>query len=512
MDYNNEDIIKSLKSLDGQKKISRDVIKAIGASRRDANDLYGAMEKAIRAAYIKKYGPNDALPVEISRKTGEIHVNGENITKNPTEFTQEAVMAAKNGLDKEINKSELIMAIEELEREKQISADSLFTAIEESIKAACRRQFTDNNNTNVNARVEFDRTTGAVAVYSDYDIVKDEEVESETSELTVAEAEKLFPGRKIEVGDVVSVEVTPKDFGRIAAQAAKQAIIQKIREEERAVLVNKYKEMEHTVITGTVSRFFGKNISVNLGKCDGVLSEGEQIKGEKLRIGSKVKVYVVDVGERVNARSGPSITLSRSHPELVKKLFAMEVIEIERGTVEIMGLSREAGARTKLAVRSNDPDVDPIGACIGPNTNRVDAIVSELGGEKIDIIAWSENPEIYIKNALSPAKVISVRIDSMEKIASVVVADSQLSLAIGREGQNARLAARLTGYKIDIMSESQAIAAEEAAYAAEEYDETEAPAAEDIAVEEEVVVLGDDEEVVEVEIDDDEEVEEIVED
>lgn len=341
---------------------------------------------------------------------------------------------------------ELIEALNLLEKEKSISKEVLFEALETSLMSACKSQYGKNDN----IRVVINRETGAVAVYADMTVV--EEVVTPALEMSIVTANEKFPGKKYEVGDVVSVEVTPKNFGRIAAGQAKQTVVQKIREEERKILFEQYSVLENTVVSGIVQRFFGNNISINIGKVDGILIDGEQIKGERFKHGDRVKVFVVDVKDH---NKGPKITLSRTHPELVKKLFEMEVTEIENGTVEIMALSRDAGARTKMAVRSNEAGVDPIGACVGPNGMRVNAVVDELGGEKIDIIAWSDNPEILIKNALSPAKAISVSVNIAEKSANVVVPDSQLSLAIGREGQNARLAARLTGYKIDIKSESQ---------------------------------------------------------
>lgn len=341
---------------------------------------------------------------------------------------------------------ELIEALNLLEKEKSISKEVLFEALETSLMSACKSQYGKNDN----IRVVINRETGAVAVYADMTVV--EEVVTPALEMSIVTANEKFPGKKYEVGDVVSVEVTPKNFGRIAAGQAKQTVVQKIREEERKILFEQYSVLENTVVSGIVQRFFGNNISINIGKVDGILIDGEQIKGERFKHGDRVKVFVVDVKDH---NKGPKITLSRTHPELVKKLFEMEVTEIENGTVEIMALSRDAGTRTKMAVRSNEAGVDPIGACVGPNGMRVNAVVDELGGEKIDIIAWSDNPEILIKNALSPAKAISVSVNVAEKSANVVVPDSQLSLAIGREGQNARLAARLTGYKIDIKSESQ---------------------------------------------------------
>lgn len=255
------------------------------------------------------------------------------------------------------------------------------------------------------------------------------------------------------LGDVVNVEVKSKEFGRIATQNAKNVILQKIREEERKAIYSEYYSMEKDVVTGIVQRYVGKNISINLGKADAILTENEQVKGEVFKPTERIKVYILEVK---STPKGPKIMVSRTHPELVKRLFEAEVTEVKDGIVEIKSIAREAGSRTKIAVYSNDPDVDPVGACVGMNGARVNAIVSELRGEKIDIINWNENPAMLIENALSPAKVISVIADGEEKSAKVVVPDYQLSLAIGKEGQNARLAARLTGFKIDIKSETQA--------------------------------------------------------
>jgi len=270
-------------------------------------------------------------------------------------------------------------------------------------------------------------------------------------EISLVEAQKL--NTNAELGDIIKVEIHSKEFGRIATQNAKNVILQKIREEERKVLYDQYYGMEKEVVTGIVQRVMGKNVSVNLGKADGVLSENEQVKGEEFKPTERIKVYILEVKD---TPKGPRILLSRTHPGLVKRLFESEVAEVKDGTVEIKSIAREAGSRTKIAVWSNDPDVDPVGACVGMNGARVNSIVEELRGEKIDIINWDENPAILIENALSPAKVIAVMADPDEKTALVVVPDYQLSLAIGKEGQNARLAARLTGFKIDIKSETQA--------------------------------------------------------
>ena len=287
------------------------------------------------------------------------------------------------------------------------------------------------------------------SVYAEREVK--EFVEDPAMEISLVEAQKL--NTNAEIGDIIKVEIHSKEFGRIATQNAKNVILQKIREEERKVLYDQYYGMEKEVVTGIVQRVMGKNVSVNLGKADGVLSENEQVKGEEFKPTERIKVYILEVKD---TPKGPRILLSRTHPGLVKRLFESEVAEVKDGTVEIKSIAREAGSRTKIAVWSNDPDVDPVGACVGMNGARVNSIVEELRGEKIDIINWDENPAILIENALSPAKVIAVMADPDEKTALVVVPDYQLSLAIGKEGQNARLAARLTGFKIDIKSETQA--------------------------------------------------------
>ena len=341
---------------------------------------------------------------------------------------------------------ELIEALDQLEKEKSISKDILLEAIENSLIAACKNNYGKADN----IKVDINRETGAVTVYAEKEIV--DEVEDPVVQMSMAEAILRFPRKKMEMGDIVQVEVTPKNFGRIAAQKAKQVVVQKIREEERKVLYNQYFEKEKDIVTGIVQCYHGNNVSVNLGKVEAVLTENEQIRGEIFRPTERVKLYVLEVKDTTK---GPRITVSRTHPELVKRLFEAEVTEVKDGIVEIKSISREAGARTKMAVCSNDPNVDPVGACVGLNGARVNAIVNELRGEKIDIINWSEDPAVLIENALSPAKVVSVVVNEEEKSAKVIVPDYQLSLAIGREGQNARLAARLTGYKIDIKSESQ---------------------------------------------------------
>lgn len=340
---------------------------------------------------------------------------------------------------------ELIESLEILEKEKDISKDTLLEAIENSLITAYKNHFGKSDN----VKVSINRETGDFSVIAEKTVV--EEVEDPVMEISLLNANKI--DMSYELGDVVNVPIQSKEFGRIATQNAKNVILQKIREEERRVLFDQYFDKEKDIVTGIVQRYIGKNVSINLGKVDAILTEKEQVKGENFQPTERIKLYVVEVKDTTR---GPRITVSRSHPELVKRLFEAEVTEVKDGVVEIMSISREAGSRTKIAVRSNNPDVDPVGACVGLKGARVDAIVDELRGEKIDIINWSDNPAVLIENALSPAKVISVVADADEKSAKVIVPDYQLSLAIGKEGQNARLAARLTGFKIDIKSESQA--------------------------------------------------------
>jgi len=341
---------------------------------------------------------------------------------------------------------ELIEALNKLEKEKDISKEILLETIENSLLAACKNEFGKADNISVN----INRESGEVKVFATKTIV--EEVEDPTIELTLEQAKKTNGRKKFAVGDEVLVEVTPKNFGRIAAGKAKQVVVQRIREEERKSIYDQFYGKSRDVVTGIVQRYVGKNVTINLGKCDAVLTEKEQIKGEVYRPTERVKLYVLDVS---NSGKGPKIMVSRTHPELVRRLFESEVTEVRDGIVTINAIAREAGQRTKMAVSSSDPDVDPTGACVGVNGARVNAIVDELRGEKIDIINWSDDPAILIKNALGPAKVLSVDVYDDEKCARVIVPDNQLSLAIGKEGQNARLAAKLTGYKIDIKSESQ---------------------------------------------------------
>ena len=342
--------------------------------------------------------------------------------------------------------TELLEALNILEEEKDISKETLLDAIENSLLNACKNHFGKADN----IKLIMDRTTCDYQLFAEKTVVED--VEDKLEQISLEDAKEI--DSQYELGDIVQIPIESKSFGRIATQNAKNLILQKIREEERKVVYDQYFEKEKDIVTGIVQRYVGKNISINLGKADAMLTENEQVKGEVFKPTERIKLYVVEVK---NTTKGPKILVSRTHPELVKRLFESEVIEVKEGIVEIKSIAREAGSRTKIAVWSNDPDVDPVGACVGMNGARVNAIVNELRGEKIDIINWSDNPAILIENALSPAKVISVMADPDEKAASVIVPDYQLSLAIGRAGQNARLAARLTGYKIDIKSETQAI-------------------------------------------------------
>lgn len=347
--------------------------------------------------------------------------------------------------------SELIEALEILEKEKDISRESIIGAIETALVTAYKNQYKKKDSIlaaeNVFAKV--DEETGEFFVYAEKTVV--DEVENSLLEISLEDARSIYP--QCQVGEVVRLAAESKEFSRIATQNAKNVLMQNLREREKDNVYEEFLAKEKGIVTGIVQRFNDSSITINLGKADGILNENEQVKGERLRAGERIKVYVLEVR---NTKKSLRILVSRTHPELVRKLFENEVAEVKDGTVEIKAIAREAGSRTKMAVWSNDPDVDPVGACVGMNGMRVNAVVSELKGEKIDIINWSDNPAILIENALSPAKVISVLADDEEKTATVIVPDYQLSLAIGKEGQNARLAARLTGFKIDILNETQA--------------------------------------------------------
>ena len=341
--------------------------------------------------------------------------------------------------------TELMEALNMLEKEKNIPRETLLEAIANSLLKACENHFGKSEN----IKVQIDPETCEYTVKQERTVVS--EVEDKALEISLADAKMIDPSYQL--GDIVSTEIQSKSFGRIATQNAKNVILQKIREEERRSIYNEFSSLERQLATGIVQRNVGRNISINLGKTDAMLTENEQVRSEHFRPNERIKVFILEVK---STPKGPRILVSRTHPELVKKLFEEEVTEVREGVVEIKSIAREPGSRTKIAVWSNDEDVDPVGACVGMNGTRVNAIVNELHGEKIDIITWSDNPAMLIENALSPAKVISVIADGDEKSAKVVVPDYQLSLAIGREGQNARLAARLTGFKIDIKSETQA--------------------------------------------------------
>ncbi|SHI89213.1 transcription termination factor NusA [Parasporobacterium paucivorans] len=341
--------------------------------------------------------------------------------------------------------NELMEALNVLEKEKDISKEVLLEAIKNSLVAAYKNHYGKTEN----VKVEIDPVNGDFLIFAEKTVA--DTVEDDSTEISLEDAKKI--DIDYNVGDIVNIRIKSKEFGRIATQNAKNVILQTIREEEKKVIYDEFYGKEKDVVTGIVQRFYGKNISINLGKADAVLAENEQVKGEVLKPNERVKLYILEVK---SSTKGPKIMVSRTHPDLVKRLFEAEVTEVKDGTVEIKSIAREPGSRTKIAVWSNNPDVDAVGACVGVNGTRVNAIVSELRGEKIDIVNWSENPAELIENALSPAKVVYVVADDEEKKAGVVVPDYQLSLAIGKEGQNARLAAKLTGFKIDIKSETQA--------------------------------------------------------
>ena len=343
-----------------------------------------------------------------------------------------------------MDRAEFIEALHLIEKEKGIDKEIIFEAIEASLVSACKKNFGSNQN----IKVVIDRETGNVACYAQREVV--EEVMDEQNEIDLMAARILNPSYQIGVVDFV---VTPKNFGRISAQTAKQVVVQKFREAEREILYNQYITKEREVVTAIVQRKERRNIIVQMGKIDAVLAANEQIPGEQYNFMDRIKVYVLEVKQ---TPKGPQIYVSRTHPELVKRLFEQEVPEVHDGTVEIKSIAREAGSRTKIAVYSKDENVDALGACVGQNGYRVNVIVNELGGEKIDVINWSEDPKEFIAAALSPSKVLAVAINEAEQSAKIVVPDHQLSLAIGKEGQNARLSAKLTGWRIDIKSETQA--------------------------------------------------------
>jgi N utilization substance protein A len=344
--------------------------------------------------------------------------------------------------------AELIHALDQLEKEKGIDKNVLIEAIEAALISAYKRNFGSVQN----VKIDFDTDTGDVKVYALKRVMQ--KPENELTDISLDEAKKL--DSKLEEEDIAEIEVTPRKFGRIAAQTAKQVVLQRIREAERGIIFDEFYNKEGDIVTGIIQRSERKNVIIDLGKTEATIAPSEQTQGEEYRFNDRIKTYIIEVRKTTK---GPQIMVSRTHPGLVKRLFELEVPEIHDGTVEIKSISREPGSRTKIAVFSKDPNVDPVGACVGQKGTRVQAIVDELRGEKIDIIKWSSNPEEYISSSLSPAKVLRVDISEDEKSARVTVPDYQLSLAIGKEGQNARLAAKLTGWKIDIKSESQLRAA-----------------------------------------------------
>jgi transcription termination/antitermination protein NusA len=341
--------------------------------------------------------------------------------------------------------NELLDALTALEEQKGISRDVLIEAIEAALVTAYKRNF----NQAQNVRVDLNLETGSMVVYSRKDVVED--VEDERLEIALEDAK--FINAAYEIGDIVEEEVTPRNFGRIAAQTAKQVVTQRVREAERGLIYEEYVDREDDIVTGVIERQDARNIYVSIGKVEAALPVNEQIQGEEYRPQSRIRVYITKV-ERTTR--GPQVIVSRTHPGLLRRLFEMEVPEIYDGTVEIKSIAREAGDRSKISVYAHNEEVDPVGSCVGAKGARVQTIVNELNGEKIDIVEWSEDPVVFVANALSPSKVLDVQVNEEEKSTTVVVPDYQLSLAIGKRGQNARLAAKLTGWKIDIKSETDA--------------------------------------------------------
>ena len=339
---------------------------------------------------------------------------------------------------------EFLQTLKELAYEKGIDEELLFKTIEAALISAYKRNFSSKEN----VRISLSRETGAFHVFAIKTVV--EEAENDIEQISLAQARAISPDYAVD--DVVEIEVTPANFGRIAAQTAKQVVMQRLREAERGIVYKEYENRSSDIVTGIVQRVEGRNVFVDIGRAEAVLMATEQLPTEEYSYGDTLRAYIIEV--KRTAR-GPQIVLSRTHPGLLKKLFELQVPEMQEGVVEIKSIAREAGSRSKVAVYSSEERVDPIGACVGPHYMRVQAVVDELAGEKIDIVKWSDDPATYIANSLNPAKVISVAVNEAEKVSRVVVPDYQLSLAIGKEGQNARLAAKLTGWKIDIKSESQ---------------------------------------------------------
>ncbi len=379
--------------------------------------------------------------VESVAWSGEIRAHSFRLTRADHGLRGIPQMKTKDQRDE---KAQLMDALSDLEREKGVDKEVLFEAIESALISAYRRNFGSAQN----VRVHLDRATGATLVYAQKTVV--DQVEDHRMEVSLDEAQAVSPGAG--VGDIVEFEITPKNFGRIAAQTAKQVIVQRIREAERGMIYDEYSGREGDIVTGMVQRAERGLVFVDLGRTEAILMPSEQVPGEVLRSNERVKLYVVEVRK---TPKGPQVYLSRSHPGLIRRLFELEVPEIHDGVVEIRGLAREPGARTKIAVFAEDENVDPVGACVGAKGQRVQAIVNELRGEKLDIVAWDPDPAVFVANALSPAHVREVDIDHDTRSARAIVPDNQLSLGIGKEGQNARLAAKLTGWRVDLKAESQ---------------------------------------------------------
>ena len=341
--------------------------------------------------------------------------------------------------------ADFIDALNEIEKEKGINKEVLIEAIEAALISGYKRNF----NSAQNVRVDVNRDTGQVKVYARKTVMED--VLDPRLEISLDAAQEIDPNYQLD--DIVEIEVTPRDFGRIAAQTAKQVVTQRIREAERGIIYSEFIDREDDIITGIVQRQDARNFYIDLGKVEAIMPINEKMPGENFGQGDRIKAYITKVEKTTK---GPQIFVSRTHPGLLKRLFELEVPEIYDGVVEIKSVAREAGDRSKISVHSIDPNVDPVGACVGPKGVRVQTIVNELRGEKIDIVKWSEDPKVYVANALSPSKVLTVEVVEEDKMTRVVVPDYQLSLAIGKRGQNARLAAKLTGWKIDIKSETQA--------------------------------------------------------
>ena len=347
-----------------------------------------------------------------------------------------------------IDSSELIIAMNELEKENGIKKDILLEAIETALVTAYKRNFDSAEN----VRITMDRETGEIHVYAEKDVVeKPEDVENDKLQICLDDARKI--NKKLEVGDKAEIEQVPKNFGRIAAQTAKQVIVQKIREETRNFLFDEFNERKGEIVSGIVQKADGRIVVLDLGRLEGVMPAKEQIPTERYKVNDKIRAYVLDVEK--GAKGAPQVVVSRAHVDFVRKLFELEIPEIYEGVIEIKGVSRDPGNRCKVAVYSSNENIDPVGSCVGQKGIRIQNIIDELNGEKIDVIEWSEDPAIYISAALLPAEVMAVDVKPEEKFAQVIVRDDQLSLAIGKGGQNARLAARLTDWKIDIKSESQ---------------------------------------------------------